>query len=51
MLKLVDSKNLGYMLEGSHGICAIFQAASAAAQCKSNNQIGRDGDGNHVLGY
>ena len=31
MLKLADSKNLGYMLEGGHGICAIFQAASAAA--------------------
>ena len=31
MLKLADSKNLGYMLEGGHGICAMFQAASAAA--------------------
>ena len=31
MLKLADSKNFGYMLEGGHGICAIFQAASAAA--------------------
>ena len=31
MLKWADSKNVGYMLEGGHGICAIFQAASAAA--------------------
>ena len=31
MLKWPDSKNLGYMLEGGHGICAISQAASAAA--------------------
>ena len=31
MLRLADSKNLGYMLEGGHGICAIFQSAIAAA--------------------
>ena len=31
MIKFADSKNFGYMLEGGHGICAMFQAASAAA--------------------
>ena len=30
-LKWADSKNFGYMLEDGHGICAIFQAASATA--------------------
>ena len=31
MIKFADSKNFGYMLEGGHGICAMFQAASAAS--------------------
>ena len=37
MLKRADSPSEGYvyMLEGGHGICAIFQAASAAAAKKA----------------
>ena len=31
MLKWTASQNVGYMLEGGHGICTIFQAASAAS--------------------
>ena len=36
MLKRADSEGYVYMLEGGHGLCAIFQAASAAAAKKAN---------------
>ena len=36
MLKWADGENFAYMLEGGHGLCAIFQAASAAAAKKAN---------------
>jgi len=35
MLKRADSEGYVYMLEGGHGLCTIFQAASAAAAKKA----------------
>jgi len=35
MLKLADAQGFVCMLEGGHGLCAIFQAASAAAAKKA----------------
>ena len=35
MLKLADAQGFVFMLEGGHGLCAIFQAASAAAAKKA----------------
>ena len=35
MLKRADSEGYVYMLEGGHGLCAIFQAANAAAAKKA----------------
>ena len=36
MLKKADSDGYVYMLEGGHGLCAIFQAASAVAAKKAS---------------
>ena len=39
MLKWADTENITYMLEDGHGLCAIFQAASAAAAKKAVGDV------------
>ena len=40
MLKMADAQGFVYMLEGRHGLCAIFQAANAAAAKKKSSTKG-----------
>ena len=40
-LKWADDENFAYMLEGGHGICTIFQAASAAAAKKAKGDAAK----------
>ena len=40
MLKWTDSKNFSFMLEGGHGICAIFLTASATAEKSKATGLG-----------
>ena len=40
-LKWADDENFAYMLEGGHGICAIFQTASAAAAKKAKGDAAK----------
>jgi len=41
MLKWADGQGFAYMLEGGHGLCAIFQAASAAAAKKTKGDAAK----------
>ena len=40
MLKMADAEGFVYMLEGGHGLCAIFQTANAAAAKKKSSTKG-----------
>ena len=44
MLKKADSDGYVYMLEGGHGLCAIFQAASATAAKKASGAVATRSD-------